>query len=179
MRQVLLALSVSLMLATEAHARTTIVRDPNDARGPLDARRVVKVGGHRPIWKVKSAHQWRTARVRDTGYVLVYLDTFGSERYDYVAIVRSTGARMAGRLVRDRLRKPDSSLGYLPVWRRSRRSVSVKIPLRRMILPEARERYRWYVQTLMTGPRCRRVCFDLAPNQGGVEGPVPPPRDDD
>ena len=181
MRKAALALlvSASLAIAPGALARTTVIEDPNDARGVLDVRRVAKLGARRPVWRIDTARRWRAVDVRDRGYAVVYLDTFGAPRHDYIALVRSTGPRLVARLVRDRRRERDNLVGYVAVWRRNRRSLSVRVPLRRMIVPDAREVYRWRVQTLVTGPRCRRVCFDRAPNAGPVEEPVPSPPEED
>lgn len=42
-----------------------------------------------------------------------------------------------------------------------------------MRIGERRLVYNWYVQTMFTGERCRRVCFDLVPDQGVVAEPLP------
>jgi hypothetical protein len=169
--------AVTLLLAgtgAVAHARPVTVPDPNDARGALDIRRVRKLGDERPLWRINTYRRWRATRIYDRGYLLVYLDTFGGEHFDYRALVYVDRARVKARLFRDRARKRDFRVSYLDAWRRGLRSASVRIPLRKTIIPEARESYRWYVQTLFSGTRCRRVCYDLAPGREGVEEPLDP-----
>ncbi len=109
------------------------------------------------------------------GYVLVYLDTFGDKRSDYFALVWSNGRRMTGRLVRDRAKpRRDRVVGRLPVWRRNRRSVTVRVRLDRLRSGKNRVAYRWYVRSLRIRARCpRSVCIDRAPNEGAVEQPLP------
>lgn len=149
------------------------VVDADDTRGPLDIRRVDVRGETRPTWKVTTWSRWTVQKIWDRGYVLVYLDTFGTTRYDYYALVRSNGYRMNGVLFRDRLGKPDRRISRLRTWRANRRSVSVRVPLTKVRIGERRRHYSWYVQTLMTSKRCRRVCFDRAPDAVGVIEPLP------
>ncbi|MGH2695324.1 MAG: hypothetical protein ACRDJJ_11015 [Actinomycetota bacterium] len=150
--------------------------DANDARGPLDVESVRSFGvTRRPSWRVITFAKWTAKRVWDKGFVLVFLDTFGDDRLDYYALVRSNGSRMRARLFRDRRRKRDRDLGRLRAWRRGRRSVSVRVPFRRLRVGGNRPFYRWQVQTLFTGRRCRRACFDLVPDRGPVLEPLVEP----
>jgi hypothetical protein len=150
--------------------------DPNDVRGPLDVERVRSWGRpRRPGWRVVTFARWTPKRLWDKGFVLVLLDTVGDDRFEYYAFVRSNGSRMRARLFKDRLRRRDRDLGSLATWRPSRRSVSVRVPLRRLRVGNNRAFYRWQVQTLFTGSRCRRVCFDLAPDRGPVVEPLVEP----
>jgi hypothetical protein len=111
--------------------------------------------------------------VWDRSYGLVYFDTFGGDAPDYYVIVRSDGRRMHGRLYRDKARKKDRPLGSVDAWRPGKRSFAVRVPLRKMKLPEGRLVYDWWVLTLHTGPACKRVCFDRAPDTGSVTEPAP------
>lgn len=166
------ATAVTLPLVATAHQMT--LRDGNDSRGALDIRLVKKSGVVKPVWKVISGSRWTAKRVQDHGYVLVYADTFGNERSDYYALIGSDGLRLKGTLFRDRARKPDRKVSALDVWRRNRRSVSVRVPLRKMIVPERRDHFNWFVRTLMTSPKCKPICFDRAPNRAAVEEPLKP-----
>lgn len=143
-------------------------RDPNDARGKLDVRRVEVVGTGRVRYKVDTYPSWKVADVRDRGFVLIFFDTFGGNRFDYYVLVRSTGKKMNATLWRDRRRKRDFKVTSVAAWRPGPRSVSVRVPTGRMKWPETRAFYRWRVQTLFMGRNCRRVCFDLVPDQGAV-----------
>ena len=150
--------------------------DPNDTRGPLDVERVKSWGrARRPGWRVITFARWTAKRVWDRGFVIVFLDTRKGDRFDYYALVRSTGSKMRARLFKDRRRRRDKDLGYLAVWRPNRRSVSVRVPFRRLRVGDGRAFYRWQVQTLFTGPRCGRVCFDLVPDRGPVLEPLGAP----
>ena len=151
------------------------VWDPNDTKGPLDVRSVHQVGGQRPIWRIVTGPRWSARRMFDQGYLLVYVDTFGKKRADYYALVWSTGRRMRGTLVRDRIRpRGDRAAGSLGVWRRDRRSASVRIPLDRLFFQQGRAFYRWHVRTTTIKARCpRSVCIDRAPGDGVVKQHLP------
>jgi hypothetical protein len=169
-RSVTALAAAALLLVPSAAAARTVVRDPNDSPGLLDVRRVSRFGARPPVWKISTARRWSAARVQDRGYLLVFFDTFGDDRSDYYALVRSNGREMKARLMRDPRRARDRRIAYLTAWRRDKRSVSVRVPLRRMTTP--RRWFVWRVETLLTGPRCKRVCFDVAPPSGRRE-PLP------
>ena len=167
----LLGLAVALpLLAVASHVE---VRDPNDTRGILDVRRVDVSGTERPTWQVITFSDWTVARLWDKGYLLVRLDTFGSARYDYYALVRSNGRGLKGTLVRDRQGKPDFNMSKLTAWHPTRTSIKVRIPLSRMRVGERRLEYFWQIQTLFSNKSCTRICIDDAPNDGGVAEPIP------
>jgi hypothetical protein len=149
------------------------VDDPNDTPGVLDVKRVDFAGNKRPRFKTVTFATWTVDRIHDRGFVLVYVDTFGSNRFDYYGMVRSNGKEMVARLYRDRKKKRDLAISHLNAWRRSKRSVSVRLPLSKLRIPESRTFYRWYVMTLFTGPSCKKVCFDAIPNGDPVSQPVP------
>lgn len=162
------------------------VAEGNDTKGALDVRRVDKLLGRRPVWRVTTWSRWRPREMRDRGYILVHLDTLGTARSDYYILVRSGGERLRGLLFVNRLPPAnDGRVGYVRVWRRDRRSVSARLPLRRLRIGAEREVYRWYVQTVFTSWKCKRACLDRAPNHGAVEEPLgrpqpsPSPTDDD
>jgi hypothetical protein len=143
-------------------------RDPNDTRGPLDVKRIDVDRRRTPRFEVITWRGWTARQIWDHGFGLVRLDTFGSSRFDYYALVRSTGSRLRGDLFRDRARGSDRRLFALRTSKASRRSFRVRIPLERLRMPRSRAVYRWEVQTLFVGSRCRRTCFDFVPNQGSV-----------
>ena len=161
-------------LSLEAFAAAD-VRDANDTRGALDVRSVHRVGGDRPIWRIVTRARWRARLVFDRGYLLVYVDTFGKRRADYYALLWSNGKRMRGTLVRDRRRgRRDRTRGPVTVWRRNRRSASVRIPLDRLFFPQGRPFYRWHVRTLMIKGRCpKSVCIDRGPDRGAIRQHLP------
>ncbi len=173
MRSRLIAAALALAVAVPvlASARHLSVRDPNDTRGPLDVRRVEVVGLNRPRFQVFTFRRWTTGDIYDRGFVLVYFDTFGGERFDYYALVRSVGDEMKGTLFRDRARKSDVRVSWLRTFRTTKDSVSVRVPLRKMRFGRTRVHFVWSVQTLMSSGRCRRVCFDRVPDRGGILEP--------
>ena len=164
-----LALTIALPLL--ASARHADLQDRDDARGPLDIRRVEVAGtAATPRWMVTTYGAWSAKRIWDRGFVLVELDTFGSKRVDYYVLVRSTGSRLSGALFRDRASKPDRKITAVRVTRRNRRTVAASAPLRRM-----RRRsggvYSWFVLSLFNSRDCSQVCFDRAPERGAVTEP--------
>lgn len=157
-------------------------RDPGDGRdtrGPLDVRRIRMSGTERPRYQVITYPRWSAGRIFDRGYGLVYFDTFGDGRFDYYALIRSNGYGLKGLLFRDFRKEKDVRVAKLRVWRPNQRSFVVRVPLRKMKISENRTFYSWYVQTLLIGNRCRRVCFDRVPDDGRVTelvpGYTPPP----
>ena len=167
----LLALAAALAAPLLASARHADVRDRDDTRGRLDIRRVEVTGTVTlPWWKVTTYGSWGAKQIWDRGFVVVYLDTFGTERPDYYVLVRSTGSRMVGILFRDRASKPDRKVTGVRVNRRNRRTVSASAPLRRMRRRSSGV-YNWYVQSLFNSRDCARICFDRAPERGSVAEP--------
>jgi hypothetical protein len=161
--------SVFMVLAGASHRD---LRDPNDTRGRLDVRSVKSFGAIRkPGWRIVTGARWTARRMQDRGFVLVNLDTFGSSRFDYYALIGSNGSRMKGTLWRDRASKRDRRVSKLGVWRADERSVSLRIPLSRMKLGNERLEYRWYAQTLFTSSKCKQVCIDRVPNRGAINEP--------
>lgn len=158
------------MFASASHLD---VRDLDDTQGPLDVRLVEVFGTKRPLYRIATYQPWRVKRIYDRGYLLVSFDTFGTTRYDYYALVRSVGSRVEASLWRDRATRRDFKVADLRVYRETRRNVLVRVPLAKMILPQNRRHYHWFVQTLFTNDQCRRVCFDLAPDRASVIEPNP------
>lgn len=174
MRTKLLAVAaVSALLPVLASASHLDVADPNDSAGVLDLRRV-SIYGSPPIWNLKTYRGWRARTIWDTGFLLVYFDTFASDRYDYYALVRSDGRRLTAALFRDGVKRRDRRVTWLKTWRPDRRRVKLRVPLRKMTIGKRRLFYRWYAQTLFTGTDCRRTCIDLAPDRNGVKEPLKP-----
>jgi hypothetical protein len=174
------AASLFTMFAQASHKD---IKDLNDVDGRLDIRAVNTFGKiQNPGWKIIVSSRNTMTQLRDHGFFLVYLDTFGDTRSDYYLLVSSNGSKMLGKLWRDRARRPDRKLGKVPVWRPDKSSVSVRVPLSDMNMGgKERLEYRWWVKTLFTGKNCRRVCFDRAPNRGAVTEsngkPSPSPTD--
>jgi hypothetical protein len=171
----LLVLAVAgfvLLGATSAVASHKDVFDPDDVHGLLDLRKVSVYGGP-PVWNIRTYNSWRASTIWDKGYVLVYLDTFGDERYDYYALVRSNGSSMTGQLMRDRKKKRDYRVAYLYPWRTSKKNVKVRIRLAKMNFGDNRNFYRWHTQTIYTGSKCKQTCLDFAPlPEAGITEPL-------
>jgi hypothetical protein len=164
----------ALAFAGGASADHLPVADANDTRGPLDIRRVEVKGKERPIWKVTTHGRWTTAAIFDFGFVTVFLDTLDTRRPDFYILIGSRGTHLYADLWRDRANKADFKVGDIKrVWRTDRSTVSVRLPLSRVKIGRQRTFFRWFVESLFTGDRCRRVCFDLAPNDGPIVEPLP------
>ena len=161
------------LLPLLASANHQDVDDANDVKGILDVKRV-QVKGTRasPKWRIVTFSSWSATAIWDGGYGLVHLDTLGDEHFDYYALVRSNGYGLEATLWRHRRKSGDTRLGKLHVARSDRRSFTVKIPLRKLKIPEARLVYRWYAQTLVTSDACPRACLDRAPDAGAVTEPL-------
>ncbi len=155
-----------------AGATHSSVIDPADTRGQLDISRVRVIGRDEPRWVVSTYEPWSLAAARDTGYILVLFDTFGTTRADYYALVRSTGNGLVGSLWRDHENRSDVRLRTLRISRPTAANLRIRVPLGWLNFGD-RAFYNWEVRTLWTGPRCRRVCIDQAPNGAPVTEPVP------
>ncbi|HVF52307.1 MAG TPA: hypothetical protein VNC78_01740 [Actinomycetota bacterium] len=167
---VVLITSVAVPLLATAEHR--IVTDGNDSRGPLDIRATKLRSLGRGEWVITTWKPWNAATIWDWGYLLVRIDSFASPRFDYYALIRSNGTRLVAELWRDREAQRDLKVRRLRVERRGRVGVAVFVPLDSLRF-DSRVRFTWIAQTLTTGPRCRRVCIDRAPNRGSVQEPVP------
>lgn len=183
MRAQVVALAViavvgSGLVPSIAEANHVPVSDGNDVRGLLDIKKVAIQGGERKRAKVITHKKWTADRMRDRGYMLVYLDTFADDRPDYYVLIRSTGSGMKAKLYRDRKSKNDYIAGSTHAWKAEKSSVSVRLPLRKTYWGKTRTFYRWNVLSIFSGRRCKRVCFDRAPQATAVEEPRPeaPPK---
>jgi hypothetical protein len=170
---VLAALLGALLIAAQADASHLTVNDPNDAKGLLDIRLVESGGQQTVTFRVETRARRTTRSLFERGFVLIQFDTRFGDGPDYFAVLRSNGRRMVGTLFRDYEKQRDRAISGLTAWRRSRSSFSVTVPLMSMAFGRDREEYRWRAQTLFSGPNCRRVCFDFAPNKSWVLEPVP------
>jgi len=174
------AASLSTMFAKATHQDR---KDGNDVSGKLDIRAVNTFGSiSRPGWEIIASSRTTARSLRDRGFILVHLDTFGDTRPDYYALVSSNGSSFKGRLWRDLASRPDRVVGTVPVSRPDRFSVTVRVPLSKMNLGgKMRLTYRWWARSLFTGTGCRRVCIDRAPSKGVVTEnngkPSPSPTD--
>ena len=171
---VLVGFVLAAALVSQAGAGHLVVRDEQERRGRLDIRRVEMVGETNARWNIVTFPGWTIREIFDRGYFLVFLDTFGSDRHDYYALVRATRGKLRAMLMRDRADKRDYRVARLGVRKLDRRSIRLFVPHRHMRFSSAQLTYNWYVQTLFTKKgKCSRVCFDLAPDLGGVEEPMP------
>lgn len=142
-------------------------RDEDDTHGFLDVKQVDSfLDTDEPVWRVVTISRWSALKMWDRGFILVYLDTFGADLPDYYALIRSVGTRLRGTLYRN-----GHKVASLNVWRRSQRSVSIRIPLQKLLVGSTRHYYRWRVVTLTD--RCRRTCFDRIPDEGALVQPLP------
>ncbi len=174
---VAIMVGAALLIPLLAGASHVEVADPDDADGFLDIRTVRVTDVDDPVsprWKIVTYAEWSVERLWDKGFLFIYFDTFGTERADYYVVVRSgDGRKMSATLRRDRARKRDYTIAELDPSRPDRFSVAVRVPLGKMTFGDQRLAYRWFVQSLVTSPRCSRVCFDRAPDQAAVTEPRP------
>lgn len=170
----LVASGVAVLLPLLAFARHVDVRDANDTRGPLDIERVELAKVRPPKWRVDTYIRWNVREIWDRGFVLVYIDTFGSDRADYYALVRSNGSKLVGSLYRDRERKDDFKVRAIRARHPQRRTITAVVPLGQLRRRDSRS-FQWYTLTMFSGDRCKRVCLDRAPDRGAILEPGPAP----
>lgn len=174
---VLAAASVAVLFARPTPVRATHQNliDPNDVRGRFDIRRVDMWGPHANTgYRIMTFRRWTPKVVWDAGFFIVNVDTFGTRRFDYYVLIRSTGKRMQGLLFRNREPKRDRLITTFRVWRSDERSVKFRFPWKRVWFPEKRTFFRWTAQSLYTNDFCPNVCIDEVPNNGVVVTRVRP-----
>jgi hypothetical protein len=149
------------------------VQDANDTRGLLDVRRVwFEPEADPPRWTIVTFSPWTPELTRDRGFVFVFVDTMGDQRFDYYAVIVSNGRHLSGSLWRDPRRGLDVRLLGLDVRRDSDMDVAVRIPLDKLEIGGVRTVYRWSVVTTFTGRVCRATCIDRIPDDGTFEQPL-------
>jgi hypothetical protein len=172
---VVVAALATLTLALPASAVHTEVRDGDDTPGKLDLRRVEMRQGPPRKWVLKTHGGFHAGEIFDKGYLLVYFDTFGTKRFDYYVLLRPTRSRIKGSLWKD-AKSPNNDvfLSNTRVRKPNKRTVSTTVPFRKMRTPDGRLTYRWHARTIYTGPKCRRVCIDRAPDNSSIHEPYVP-----
>lgn len=169
---VAVVVATSMVLSGVAFAAPARVADSNDTKGRLDVRRAERTRGTKyPKFDVKTYETWTKRRIRDRGYFLIYLDTFGDAHFNYYALVSSDGKAMRASLYRNRKKKSDYRIKSLNSSHPNRRTARVVVPLKKLATRSTY--FRWRVLTLWNGKGCTSVCFDRAPNKGAVRDPFP------
>jgi hypothetical protein len=181
----LFAAMIAVVLAAAvlpASATHEPLSDPNDTEGRFDVSLVEHRHKARPrVWLIAMGPKWTIRNSWDAGYAIVNLDTTGTPQQDYYALVRSNGKRLLAQVFRDRRRGRDRVIAKPRSWKDGR-TIGLEVPWSKLNVGDARDSYRWSVQTLWIGGSCPRTCFDLAPNGGDwveqlYEEPPEPPRD--
>jgi hypothetical protein len=114
-----------------------------------------------PWWKVKTFASWTIRGIWDTGYFVLFVDTFGDAAPDYHVLAYSNGKKMIGGLYKEKAGGGEDRIGQAPVSKSGKRGVIVRLPLDK--LNRSRPYFRWNVVTLFTGKGCHKVCFDRVP----------------
>jgi hypothetical protein len=170
------AAATVLVVALPAIGGVTALEDPNDTDGRLDVRGVTIDDTDVPIeWRVETFRRWTIREIWDRGYVIVQLDTKGDARIDHLAVVSSNGRALIGTLNRVRSGGRLVEIGRFRVNKAGVRSVAVSIALHRLSIGSHRTSYSWNVITSFLGDACPRTCFDVVPDVGMVEQPLPEP----
>jgi hypothetical protein len=168
-------LAVLVVGSMSARAAHQDLSDGDDVKGRLDIRRVGMWGPHSNSgFRITTFRSWSTRFVWDSGFFVVNVDSFGTPRFDYYVLVRSTGRRMEGLLFRDRETRRDRMIRKIRVGRPDSKSVSFRFPWNDIRFPEKRRYFRWRAQSLFTNDYCPNVCIDNAPNRGAVRTDVRP-----
>lgn len=164
-----------LALAPSAGANHTVVKDNDDTPGRLDVRRVEVVGSQPRKWVIKTHNAWRVRGIFDKGYLLVYLDTFGGNRFDYYVLLRPERKKMKGGVWRDVKNGNDFPVAPTKVNRPNQRTVRTTVPFRKLRVPDTQLDYRWHVRTIYAKRGCyRAVCMDRAPQFKSILEPLIP-----
>jgi hypothetical protein len=149
--------------AHPAQARLELI-DGNDTASPLDVREVDGTASPAALTFSASTHaRWRTRALSDRAFFVVHLDPRTGRRY--IAVARVTRTGVAAVLLRKRSGH-DVRVAAVRAWRPDQRSVSIRIPRRRLAVPAAGAAFAWRLQTLTTTKRCPRVCIDSVPDRG-------------
>jgi hypothetical protein len=170
------AITAGVLVTGLAVAGPAPLDDPNDVSGRLDVRTVTfdpEAGP--PTWTVLTFSTWTVRELWDRGFFLVRIDTMGSSRPDYYALVRSTGTELEGSLWRDTRRGADRFVRFVTVTKASGGRIAVEVPFGSLEFGATRASYRWSVVTLYTGEACRRTCIDHVPDAGAVTQPLGTP----
>lgn len=164
-----------LLAAAPAGAAKMAISDPNDVRGPLDLKEVIRSGNNKLTWRLITYGKWRVAGIWSEGTLVVDLDTRFDAAPDYYVTIFPTHNRLKARLFRDRKTKKDYQVGKVKVWRKNGRSASIQLSLSRVNVGDDRATFSWRAQSLFNGSSgCREVCFDMAPQNGAwVSEPLP------
>jgi len=176
-RRSVAALAVGLVLlgAAPAWASHTDLTDPNDVDGRLDLDQVWLRHDTDPfVWIFETFREWKPREMWDRGYLLVELDTRGSEGVDYVALIRSNGRRLEGVLLRTRRDGRQVKVLDLDAWKAGPDGAGIAVPLDALRFRVGRTSFLWSASTLFTGRTCTTTCIDRAPDEGMVEQQLPP-----
>lgn len=166
-------LLMSLPLALAAHDDYA---DGNDTAGRLDVRTVgFMAEPSPPTWTIHTFASWTAKDIRDSGFLLVLLDTRGDAEEDYIAVARSNGRDLVGKLFRRRPRGPDALVGRITVRKKGPEGATISVGLGKLKFGARRNFYFWWVVTQFTGPSCPRTCLDRVPDDGPVQQELPPP----
>lgn len=149
------------------------IQDPRDGK-VLDVQTVSTAPDPTAFrFTVTTWSRWTARRVHDRAFFVIYLDTLEQPGYEYYLLLRSNGRRIGGGIFRVNAGRRSPKVGRVLVTRRGPRTVEAAIRRRQLSIAPARADYGWYVQTILTSRKCRRVCFDRAPDAGEVREPLP------
>ena len=171
-----LAVAATILTALPVLGGTTSHDDPNDADGRLDVRSVTLDDTASPLeWRIAAFRPWTIREIWDRGFVVVQFDTKGDARVDHLAVVSSNGRNLTGTLNRVRADGRPVGIGRFHVNKAGGRAVALTIALHRLSIGAHRTSFSWNVVTSFLGGSCPRTCFDVVPDVGMVEQPLPGP----
>jgi hypothetical protein len=158
-----LVMAATLPTAAAQQPPRVAVQDAKDGVPLLDLREVDSAFERDSVrFTFLTWGRWRSQALLDRAFLVADLDPQTKTRYRVV--VRASRRGLVGVLYRKRGGR-DKPVRRVRVWRRDRTSVSVRVPARTLGLA-APGRYAWRAQSLVSGNRCPRVCFDRAPDSG-------------
>jgi hypothetical protein len=155
-------------LMSPAAGNHKVVSDANDTNGRADIKKIRMVNDRPRKWFFRTWRNWHVNDFFERGYFILYLDTFGGNRFDYFVFVRAKRSSLAGAVWRDFKKKDDRKVAGAGTRKVGKNGMRVKVPFRKMKIGEARLKFRWFGRSIWSGPHCRQLCLDRAPNQKNV-----------
>jgi hypothetical protein len=152
-------------LLSPASGNHDIVSDPNDTSGRADIRKIRMVNDRPRKWVFRTWRNWQINDFFERGWFVLYLDTFGGGRFDYFVFVRATRRDLAGAVWRDFKKKDDRKVAGAGTKKIGKAHMRVSVPFRKMRIGGARLKFRWFGRSIWSGPHCRQLCLDRAPNR--------------
>lgn len=176
-RAAALAVALILVATTPAAADRKVRVDPDDSTGALDIAEVAHNHNRGLLThRLTTYERWETSVLED-GLSDIYFDFFVGDRYVYARVDVSPDGTLFGEM---RNRDTERIIGFVKVWRPSKRKLRIEFPKR--MLGRNVTSYRWSASTSFhrdghetcgSGPHIIIACIDYAPSRGYIRHSLP------